>query len=350
MAINPIHKKNQELQMGVLPMNNPRKKKPSWDFPEEKEKFEGKSNQSKRNLLVILQTYAEGNALPEHQKSQRMVGNYHVSKDEVSSRCTLSLVNALNYALHKDRGLAIQLKIFDDGSDPAFHEKLNLILSFANFQVNVEKLDGVGIMASMGVCYEFAKKNYDVNSGIVDRIYFTQDDFLHKEDSIHYMLMNYDHFSQCLGNYELTLSGEHNKRFFIQQNVQIPCRIVEGLDQYWRTTPYSSQFCMLIGKDLFLKNYDLFEAFGKHEYNENAEDDTINKMYSERGVWDFCPITSSVINIQWEFAMPSYQSVDRLWSKFSFNTQKQEGDSNQVSSLRDMVASANRKADMEVKS
>ncbi len=342
MAINPIHKQNQELPMGVLPITNPRKEKPSWDFPEEEEKFEGKSN--KRHLLVVLQTYAEGNALPEHQKSQRMVGNYHVSKDEVSSRCTLSLVNALNYALHKDRGLAIQLKVFDDGSDPAFLEKLNAILSFADFEVNVQTLDRVGIMGSIKTCYEFAEEN------AVDRIYFTQDDFLHKEDSIHYMLMNYDHFSTCLGNKELTLSGEHNRRFFIQENVQIPCRIVEGLDQYWRTTPYSSQFCMLVGKKLFVDNYDLFEAFGKHEYGESAEDDTINKLYTERGVWDFCPITSSVINIQWEFAMPSYQSIDLLWSKFTFNLEKQEGDSNQVASLRDMVASANKKADMEVKS
>ena len=107
---------------------------------------------------------------------------------------------------------------------------------------------------------------------------------------------------------------------------------------------------MLVGKKLFVDNYDLFEAFGKHEYGESAEDDTINKLYTERGVWDFCPITSSVINIQWEFAMPSYQSIDLLWSKFTFNLEKQEGDSNQVASLRDMVASANKKADMEVKS
>lgn len=256
-----------------------------------------------KNLLVVLQTYADSNALD----GKTRVGN--LKKEEISKRCALSLVNSLNYLQAKEKTLHISLKVFDDGSNLEYIKILKTILEKSNFQYSLSILDKVGIMNSISCCYEYAKEN------VKDMVYFVQDDFLHEETSIFYMLKNYELFRRNLGR-EMTLTGNHSTRFTNRpQNVRVPCRVVEGVDQYWRTT-WASQFTMMTSYKLFLNNYDLFEKFGEVEYDEYCEDKSINLLYIERGFYDFCPIQSLVLSIDSEWELPPFCTWQILWNQY----------------------------------
>lgn len=260
----------------------------------------------KKHLLVVLQTYADANALESSKTSERFVGK---NKEEVSKRCVLSLINSLNYAKFKDKDLEIKLQIFDDGSNIEYLKILKKICILANFSVSFDSLNRVGIMKSIKQCYNYAKNK------VKNKIYFVQDDFLHCESSIHFMLSNYEIFSKIAEN-DVIVTGNHCSRFTrISENVVIGCRILRGLDQYWRTA-HSTQFTMLTSADLFLNNYDLFEKFGNQKYELHCEDKSLNKLCTERGYWVFCPISSTVLNIQWENHTEPYIDWYGIWESF----------------------------------
>ena len=258
------------------------------------------------HLLVVLQSHSRNNALEPCKDDLRYPG---VPKNEVSRRCILSLVYSLNYAKYKNRNLEIELRVLDDNSNSEFLVILEKILLLANFPVMFRQLNGVGIMKSILNSYETGKefgKEY---------IYFVQDDFLHHETAIDYMLRNYKVFAENVGK-EITLTGNHDPRYNHSQNVHVGCKIVQGIDQHWRTT-HASQFTTMMHKKLLLDNWDLFDKFGNVEYDDGCcEDKSINHLYFYRGYVEFCPIRSLTLQIQWDLHKDPYIYWREWWDKY----------------------------------
>lgn len=259
----------------------------------------------KTHLLVILQSHSESNALKQKEKDYRYAG---APKVEVSKRCILSLVHSINYAKCRNSNLEVELMVVDDHSCEEFLNDLNAILELAQFPFTITHLSCKGIMNSIASCYEIAKEN------VKEYVYFIQDDYLHSEHAIHYMLKNYEHFSYRIGN-DLILSGWHNTQYLLPDTIQMGCKIVPGIEGYWRTTA-GSQFVMMTTANLFHKNFDLFENFGKEKYHDNCENNTINWLHANRGYFSFCPIISLVIQIQWEVHKDPYLDWESWWKKY----------------------------------
>ena len=259
------------------------------------------------HLLVVLQSHSRSNALPYAKEELRYPG---VPKIEVSQRCILSLVNSLNYAKYKNPNLEIHLQVFDDNSSHEFLEVLEQILKLSQFKVTFTQLGGVGIMKSILSCYEYGR-DYGKS-----HVYFVQDDFLHHETAIHYMYNNYKDFSEKVGK-DITLTGNHDTRYLMYaDNISIGCKVVPGIDQCWRTT-HASQFTAMMTIKLLRDNWDLFEKMGHTPYDVKCcEDESINHLYFYRGYTEFCPISSLVLQIQWDIHKDFYITWEEWWKKY----------------------------------
>lgn len=258
------------------------------------------------HLLVVLQSCSKFNALEKCKEELRYPG---VPKVDVSKRCIWSLIHSLNYAKIRKPNLEIEFRILDDNSDLEFKKDLKKILSLATFPVMCRELDGVGIMKSILYSYETGKefgKEY---------LYFVQDDFLHHETAIYYMLENYKLFSSKLEK-EITLTGNHSPRYNYPDNIKVGCKVVQGIDQHWRTT-HASQFTAMMHKKLLLDNWDLFEKFGNVEYDNGCcEDKSINHLYFYRNYVEFCPIQSLTLEIQWDLHKDPYINWRSWWDRY----------------------------------
>lgn len=259
------------------------------------------------HLLVVLQSHSQTNALKPKETHFRYVD---APKIEVSLRCILSLVHSLNYARIRNKNLEIELAILDDHSSQDFLSALNPVLDLACFPVKLIHLDTYGIMPSIASCYDYAKEHAR------DYVYFVQDDFLHHEHAIHLMLKNYDKFFQFLGN-DLCLTGWHDTRFLLPDTINnYDCKVVPGIEGFWRTLA-GAPFTMLTSAKLFMNNFDLFEQFGKEDYNdEDCENKTINWLFANRNYSAFCPITSLVLQIQWDVHKDPYVPWAEWWEKY----------------------------------
>lgn len=262
------------------------------------------------HLLVVLQSHSKSNALPDAKEEMRYPG---VPKNEVSKRCILSLINSLNYALFKNPNLQVHLQVFDDNSDEEFLLILERILYLSRFTVSFTQLGGVGIMKSILSCYQYGKNNGQ------QYIYFVQDDFLHSEQAIYYMLENYKVFSKKVGK-DITLTGNHDPRYLMHSdNVAVGCKVVPGVEQCWRTT-HASQFTTMMTLKLIQDNWDLFEKMGNTAYDDGCcEDKSINHLYFYRGYVEFCPIVSHVLQIQWDIHKDYYINWEEWWKKYDLS-------------------------------
>jgi len=265
------------------------------------------------HLLVVLQSHSRSNALPDAKEELRFPG---VPKVEVSKRCILSLVNSLNYARYKNPNLDIHLQVFDDNSSEDFLIVLESILRLSHFSVTFTQLGGIGIMKSILACYSYAKENGK------NYLYFVQDDFLHHETAIHYMHENYKNFAEKVGK-DITLTGNHDPRYLMYaDNIAVGCKVVPGEDQCWRTT-HASQFTTMMTLRLLQDNWDLFEKFGHVAYDDGCcEDKSINHLYFYRGYVEFCPISSLVLQIQWDIHKDFYITWEKWWKKYELSNFK----------------------------
>ena len=262
------------------------------------------------HLLVVLQSHSRSNALQPCKEELRYPG---VPKNEVSERCILSLINSLNYARYKNPNLEIHLQIFDDNSTIEFLEVLEKIIKLAQFSVTFTQLGGVGIMKSILACYQYGKDNGK------SHVYFVQDDFLHHETAIHYMQENYKMFSEKIGK-DITLTGNHDPRYLMYaDNITVGCKVVPGVDQCWRTT-HASQFTTMATVNLIKDNWDLYEKMGNLPYDiKCCEDESINHLYFYRGYTEFCPVSSLVLQIQWDIHKDFYITWEEWWNKYELS-------------------------------
>ena len=105
------------------------------------------------HVLVVLQTHSKGN-------SQNYMGGNYVrfasdDKAEIMRRCTLSLVESLNYAVTNLPEFTIELVVLDDHSDESAINDLKDNLSKANNQptgITVLQTTGENAYGLCGPC------------------------------------------------------------------------------------------------------------------------------------------------------------------------------------------------------
>lgn len=260
----------------------------------------------KECLLVVLQTHSKSNSGGNYT---RYCGS---PKIEVSSRCVYSLVDSLNYAAKNKENLEIDLQIFDDHSDEEFLETLNKIIATANFKVNLTHLETHGIMPSILRCYEHGR---DYGK---DWVYFIQDDFLFQKNSVDLILYAANQFSCNLGSPASIHAFNDPFEYTQPENTELRSHIVISKDRYWRTNIHAV-FSLFTHHCIVEKNWDLFEKMGKSEISSTMEQDSISKLFWQRGYFQFTPIPSLSLHIQGEREKDPFIDWISWWDAYSLD-------------------------------
>lgn len=263
------------------------------------------------HLLVVLQTHSLGN---RDVSIKRYCG---CRKLEVSKRCVFSLVDSLNYLVSRDKNLSVELQIFDDHSHCEFLDFLDELFKIAKFKVNLTKLETKGIMPSILKCYEHGKAFGK------DWVFFVQDDFLFQKNSLYLMMYGVNQFSVALGKPASIHAFNDPYEYTQPSNVALTSHIVASKDRHWRTNIHGV-FTMLTHHSIIKENWDLFYAMGTSKIHRDMEQDTISKLFYERGYFQFTPLPSLVLHMQGEAEKDLFLDWRSWWNAYELEKLNKE--------------------------
>lgn len=262
----------------------------------------GRVMHDKTEFLCVLQTHSLGNS----QKDNGMVRYGSADKSEIVKRCTRSLVKSMNYAAQLLPNMKFKLKVFDDHSEEECINTLKETLATATFEADLEHLETRGIMPSILKCYEHGAEHGK------DLVYYAQDDYLFCETAIWEMIEEFYDASQKLGNWCCIYPYDDPWRY-VPYNI-VPVEIVLGRKRHWRRN-YKTASCFMTHVDVIRKQWDLFYKMGTHEVNGEMEDNTINKLFSERGYTLLTPIPSLALHFQYDTEKDPFIDWRKWWNK-----------------------------------
>lgn len=255
------------------------------------------------DFLCVLQTHT----LSNNQDSLGLKRYGCDSKSEVVKRCVRSLIASINFCklIHPEH--TYRLMVLDDHSDDTSIQVLKDNLSRATFETGLEHLTTKGIMPNILACYE---RGRDYGK---DLVYFAQDDYLFCESAIEEMIDAYYQFSGNLHNSVCIYPFDDPYRYQ-PQNLH-PVRVVHGKARHQRTNT-ATPSCFMTDHSVIKKEWDLFEAMGKHPITTDMEDKTINRLFTERGYWLFTPIPSLALHFQFDTERDPYINWRNWWDKW----------------------------------
>jgi hypothetical protein len=260
-------------------------------------------------LLVVLQTHSKSN-------SQKQITRYcGVPKIEVSSRCVFSLIDSLNYAQENNKDLKIKLQIFDDHSDQEFLDIIQKLISSCKFEVHLEQLETYGIMSSILRCYEHGR---DYGS---DWVYFIQDDFLFQRNSIDLIWYAVNQFSNNLGSPASIHAFNDPYEYTDPENTALKSHIVISKDRYWRTNIHAV-FSLFTHHSIIKDNWDLFYKMGTSDLSPIMEQESISRLFWERGYYQFTPIPSLSLHMQAETEKDPFIDWKSWWNEYDLEKLK----------------------------
>jgi predicted SAM-dependent methyltransferase len=259
------------------------------------------------NVLIILQTHSKG-------ENQHYMGLTHFKrfvnqpKSEITRRCTKSLVESINYAKELFLDSEFELVVFDDHSDEQSVTDIKNNLNIATFKTQFIPLETHGIMPSILRCYEHGR---DYGKEIV---YFVQDDYLYDKKAIYDMIVTMTDTSNKLGNYTSIYPFDDPYRY-IPENTAVQSHMVRCQGRHWRTQ-IATASCFMTHHKVITDNWDLFYAMGVHPVDSNMEDDTINKLWFNRGYYLFVPIPSLALHMQYDTERDDQIKWVEWWDKY----------------------------------
>lgn len=260
-----------------------------------------------QHVLVVLQTHSKGDS--QHYENMVIESRFcNAPKSEVMRRCTRSLVESMNYAKELLPMAEFELVVYDDHSDQSAVDELKKNLNIATFKTQFIELDTFGIMPSILKCYEHGR---DHGRGIV---YFAQDDYLYDPKAIYDMINTALISSNNLGNFVSIYPFDDPYRY-IPINTNTLSHMIRCQGRHWRTQVGTAS-CFMTFHKVIVDNWDLFEAMGKAALSQTMEDDSINKLFQQRGYYLLVPIPSLALHMQYSTEKDDQINWREWWDRY----------------------------------
>ena len=262
---------------------------------------------SKLHVLIILQSHSKGDSqhylgLHKHERFCK------APKSEITRRCSRSLVESINYAKELLLDSEFELVVFDDHSDDSAIAELKNNLSIATFKTQLIHLETHGIMPSILRCYQHGKDHGK------EVVYFAQDDYLYDTVAIRDMVLTMVETTRNLGRVTSIYPYDDPYKY-IPENTAVQSHMIRSQKRHWRTLPMTAS-CFMTHHSLIKDNWDLFEAMGKHPVSPKREDETINKLFRERGYYLFVPIPSLALHMQYDTELDDQMNWREWWDRY----------------------------------
>jgi hypothetical protein len=251
-------------------------------------------------LHVIARTCSNSLLTPKTHK--RICGD---DRDVLIKKCFISLANTIRASQHD-----IKLTVLDDHSDSQF---LEFIKNEAeNINLSLISLEKRGPNNS-------ALEQFKVAAESDGLVYIVEDDYLHEENAIDYMLGAYIHFMHKFNSDTIIFPYDCSLRY--QDGHESLTTIYHDGVRYWRSVDKTSN-TMFTHYSVLKRNWDKFENLAKN-YPKVLEDDTINTLYYSHinpnaSIRVFSPIPSIAYHVGYSITTQiatSHMSWQDLWNR-----------------------------------
>jgi hypothetical protein len=279
---------------------------------------ETKISRAVKSLDIIIKTCTSVNLVTQSKKRI-----FEKEKSEYTFRTINSLLKSLKFGKEFLKKIKVKIHVIDHNSKDSDLEKIRNILHSANIEFEITNLDlekfkqiktldkgnliiennMKATMASILTSFNIAKKNCD------DLIYFVEDDYIHKENSIVEMVSTYEKIASEL-NCELFLCPVDYPYLYKKLDNS---NILIGNNYHWRTVN-ESLLTFLTSKDLINKYWNELLLMAENEHS--PFETPLHKIYEK----ELClsPIPSLAMhctNVNSIFGLSPNMNWKKLWDE-----------------------------------
>ena len=279
---------------------------------------ETKISRAVKSLDIIIKTCTSVNLVTQSKKRI-----FEKEKSEYTFRTINSLLKSLKFGKEFLKKIKVKIHVIDHNSKDSDLEKIRNILHSASIEFEITNLDlekfkqiktldkgnliiennMKATMASILTSFNIAKKNCD------DLIYFVEDDYIHKENSIVEMVSTYEKIASEL-NCELFLCPVDYPYLYKKLDNS---NILIGNNYHWRTVN-ESLLTFLTSKDLINKYWN--ELLSMAESEHSPFETPLHKIYEK----ELClsPIPSLAMhctNVNSVFGLSPNINWKKLWDE-----------------------------------
>ena len=261
---------------------------------------EFKISRKVNSLHIIFRSCASVKMLS--QSKERV---FSEEKQEYSIRSLNSIVKSLNHSKHLFNTIGLKLTIIDHESSKDVIEKYKKILNNINQANKKVSENQKSNMSNIG-------QSLDLSLNSDDLIYFVEDDYIHKINSIEEMIYTYEKFSSLINN-ELFLCPTDYPYLYINPT---KTNVLFGNKSHWRRVDQT--LCtFLTSKKMIEKYFDNLKLMTtiEHVPFEKPLHDIFSNEYC------FSPIPSLAIhftNINSIYGISPNENLNKLWSENEF--------------------------------
>ena len=274
-----------------------------------------------KSLRIILRSCASIKMLT--QNKERV---FNKEKYEYSIRTLNSLVKSLNYSKNIFSNIDIKLTIIDHNSESNVIQKYKKILNNQFFLNEIINLDFDKYKSSIKNLNEEnktvtenqksnmsnIKQSLDLAKNSDDLVYFVEDDYLHRENSIEEMIYTYEKLS-TLFNDELFLCPIDYPYLYMQPE---KTNVLIGNSHHWRRVDQS--LCtFLTSSKMINKHFNQLSSMCEKEHYPFEK--PLHEIYKKE--YCFSPIPSLAAhftNINSVYGISPNLNLDKLWADNEF--------------------------------
>ena len=269
-----------------------------------------------KSLDIILRTCASVNMLT--QSKQRI---FEKDKSEYSLKTLNSIINSINNNKQLFEKIKLKFTIVDHNSDNQILEKFSALLDKQFFENEIIKLDinlyekqinkineeGKEVTKNQISNMSNIHQSFDIAKNCEDVVYFVEDDYLHKLDSIEEMIFTYEKISTQL-NQELILCPSDYP--YLYSNIQ-KSNIFLGNKYHWRSVE-ESLCTFLTSSKLLNKHWHEFTSACKIEHYP-FEKPFHNIYKKELCISPVPSLASHFTNINSVYGLSPFIDYKKLW-------------------------------------
>ena len=271
-----------------------------------------------KSLDIILRTCTSVNMLT--QSKQRI---FEKEKSEYSYKTLNSIINSINNNKLLFERIKLKITIVDHNSDNKILEKFSTLLNKQFFNNEIIKLDIDFYKKQINKVNEEGKEvtknqvsnmsnihqSFDIAKNCEDLVYFVEDDYLHKLESIEEMIFTYEKISSQL-NQELILCPSDYP--YLYNNIQ-KSNIFLGNKYHWRSVE-ESLCTFLTSSKLLNKHWIEFTNACKTEHYP-FEKPFHNIYKKELCISPIPSLATHFTNINSVYGLSPFTDYNKLWEE-----------------------------------
>lgn len=269
-------------------------------------------------LDIILRTCASVNMLT--QSKQRI---FEKEKSEYSLKTLNSIIKSINNNKQLFEKIKLKLTIVDHNSDNQILEKFSSLLNKQFFKSEIIKLnvdfyekqidkineEGKEVTKNQISNMSNIHQSFDIAKKCEDLVYFVEDDYLHKLDSIEEMIFTYEKISSQ-SNQELILCPSDYP--YLYSNLE-KSSIFLGNKYHWRSVE-ESLCTFLTSSKLLNKHWDEFTSACKIEHYP-FEKPFHNIYKKELCISPIPSLATHFTNINSVYGLSPFVDYKKLWDQ-----------------------------------